>query len=232
MAGDVPCSVLGIGGWSTRCLRPHPPPTEFTVWRGRKSTQLTIRDLRLRKTPQITQANGFPVLKVLGAMPALPGLNTSSDGDLTLTQRGMVFAFTWRSSIHAFRPSSNVTFIPGCSSLLEQTHFLRGRELLPLDLQDMRRPLSRVTDLNRDPSVQPGTLVLQPFHAAPPGSPSHLLRAEVHTLVHGHVRHGRCHRQGQGEVVGPAEAASEDGAAIWRARGRGRRQIAAGRTTF
>lgn len=51
------------------------------------------------------------------------------------------------------------------------------------------------------------------------GSPSHLLRAEVHALVHGHVWHGGRHGQGQGEVAGPAEAASEDRAAICRARG-------------
>ena len=93
-------------------------------------------------------------------------------------------------------------------------------------------PLSHVMDLSHDLPVQPGTLFLQPFHTAAPESPSHLLCAEVHALVHGHVRHGGRHGQGQGEVVRPAEAASEDCASIWRARGRGRRQTEAGRTTF
>lgn len=49
---------------------------------------------------------------------------------------------------------------------------------------------------------------------------AHLLCAEVHTLVYRHVQHGGCHGQGQGEVVGLVEAASEDCASIWRARGK------------
>lgn len=57
-------------------------------------------------------------------------------------------------------------------------------------------------------------------HCPSLGPPSHLLCAEVHALVHGHVWHGSRHGQGQGEVVGPAEAASEDCASICRARGK------------
>lgn len=104
---------------------------------GRRiNSQPSIRDLKLRKDHPVGSLSPAAIQHPKFLMPHLPCLclHTSSDGELTFVQSGIVLGFTWQSLMPASRPSSHVTLTPEQSSLLEQTHFLRGKETDPAQL--------------------------------------------------------------------------------------------------
>lgn len=133
-ASDEPSSVLGIGSGHKMFWATVSALVVFPVWLGRKDKQSPIKDLRLRKDQPVGSSSPTDIQCPKFRMPQLLCLclHTSSDGELTLSQGGIVLAFTWQSSTHASRPSSHVALIPEQSSLLEQTHFFGGKEMGPM----------------------------------------------------------------------------------------------------
>lgn len=88
-ASDVPSSVPGISSWSVKHLRHSPYSCGVHCLAQEEDYTISHQGSQAEKEPTDHPVHCYPVLQVLGTMPALLSLHTSSDGELTPSQVGL-----------------------------------------------------------------------------------------------------------------------------------------------